>query len=79
MEETMTPSSLSAYTAVYQLMSWKRYKEALAETEKLLREDPHNPDPYALYAQICALMGEYEKSQHWAEEALRRNPEHHLG
>ena len=79
MEEMITPSSPSAYSAVYQLMSWKRYKEALAATEKLLREDPHDPDPYALYAQICVLMGDYEKAQHWAGEALKRNPEHHLG
>jgi Putative Zn-dependent protease, contains TPR repeats len=78
-EEMITPSSPSAYSAVYQLMSWKRYKEALAATEKLLREDPHDPDPYALYAQICVLMGDYEKAQHWAGEALKRNPEHHLG
>ncbi|GLX70715.1 tetratricopeptide repeat protein [Paenibacillus glycanilyticus] len=79
MEDTIRPESLSDYSAVYQLMSWKRYKEALAETEKLLREDPQNPDSYALYAQICLLMGDYDKAQHWVEEALRRDPEHQLG
>ncbi|MCK9861374.1 tetratricopeptide repeat protein [Paenibacillus sp. ATY16] len=78
-EETLPPSSHTGYTNVYQLMSWKKYKEALIETEKLLRDDPHSPDPYALYAQICVLMGDYEKAQHWVDEALKRDPEHHLG
>ncbi|MBP3964083.1 tetratricopeptide repeat protein [Paenibacillus lignilyticus] len=79
MEGTIRPATSTAYSAVYQLIAWKRYKEALVETEKLLRDDPHDPDPYAIYAQIFTFMGEYEKAQHWAKEALSRDPEHHLG
>jgi tetratricopeptide (TPR) repeat protein len=78
-EDTITPSSPTAYTSIYQLIYWKRYKEALVETEKLLREDPHDPDPYALYGQIFLLIGDKEKAIHWVNEALRRDPENHLG
>ncbi|AZN41311.1 tetratricopeptide repeat protein [Paenibacillus albus] len=79
MDELLTPASASSYSAVYQLIAWKRYKEALAETETLLRDDPHNPYPYALYGQIHLLLSDYERAEHWATEALKRDPEHELG
>ncbi|MBW4083026.1 tetratricopeptide repeat protein [Paenibacillus sp. S150] len=71
-------SRQTAFAAVHQLIGWKRYKEALAEAEQLLRQEPEDPDAFALMAHICSLMNEYEKALHWAKEALLREPQHEL-
>ncbi|WP_223066353.1 tetratricopeptide repeat protein [Paenibacillus caui] len=71
-------SNQAAYAGVYQLIEWKRYKEALVEAERLLREEPEDPDVFAIISQIYLLMNEYEKALHWSSEALMREPEHEL-
>lgn len=60
---------------VQQLMNMKRYKEALAEAEQVLREWPEDPDLLALIAHLYNLMDNYEKALYWAKEALVREPE----
>lgn len=64
--------------AVHQLIEWKRYKEALTEAEQALREEPEDPDVFALIAHIYNLMDNYEKALYWANEALIRDPEQTL-
>lgn len=74
-----TRSIHTAYAAVYQLLEWKRYKEALQEAEDILKEDPEDPDAYALTGQIYLLQEEYDKALYWSGEAIKREPEHKLG
>lgn len=71
-------SSGYGLAAVHELMGMKRYKEALAEAEQVLREDPEDPDIFAIIAQIQLYLGDYNKAMHWAGEALQRDPEQQL-
>ncbi|AIQ48019.1 hypothetical protein R70723_20500 [Paenibacillus sp. FSL R7-0273] len=71
-------SSGYGLAAVHELMEMKRYKEALVEAEQVLREDPEDPDVFAIIAHIYILQENYEKAQHWTGEALRRDPEQQL-
>ncbi|WP_342561664.1 tetratricopeptide repeat protein [Paenibacillus sp. FSL R7-0345] len=71
-------SSGYGLAAVHELMGMKRYKEALVEAEQVLREDPEDPDVFAVIAHIQLSLEDYGKALHWAEEALRRDPEQQL-
>lgn len=74
----MYETNVQSLQTVYRLISWKRYKEALVEAEQLLREQPENPDLFALLGQIYLGMSEQEKALHWANESLKRDPEHQV-
>ncbi|MBO9609959.1 MAG: tetratricopeptide repeat protein [Paenibacillaceae bacterium] len=56
-------------------MEWRRYKEALKEAENALRDNPEDPDLFALIGRIYFMQNEHEKALHWANEALKREPE----
>jgi tetratricopeptide (TPR) repeat protein len=74
----MYETDYQAIQTVYRLLSWKRYKEAIEETEQLLRDQPENPDLFALLGQIYAGMSDNEKALYWSGEALKRDPEHQV-
>ncbi|GMK37301.1 hypothetical protein PCCS19_03540 [Paenibacillus sp. CCS19] len=74
----MYDSKVQALRAVYQLIEWRRYKEALQEVEQLLREQPEDPDLFALLGQIYLGMSDTEKALHWSDEALKRDPDHQV-
>ncbi|MFM9282395.1 tetratricopeptide repeat protein [Paenibacillus jiagnxiensis] len=66
------------YSAAYQLIEWRRFKEALAEAERQLRLEPEDPDGMALVAEIYFQMNEYDKALYWSREAMLREPDHQL-
>lgn len=66
----------ASYRAAEQLVEWKRYKEALEETQRLLALDPEDADAMALAGRIQLCMDRHREALHWAQEALRRDPEH---
>ncbi|PWW04817.1 tetratricopeptide repeat protein [Paenibacillus cellulosilyticus] len=74
----MYESNDQALRAVYQLISWRRYKEALEETQQLLRKQPEDPDLFALLGQIYLGMSDHEKALHWSDEALKQDPDHQM-
>jgi predicted Zn-dependent protease len=74
----MYETDYQSIQTVYRLLSWKRYKEAIEETEQLLRDQPENPDLFALLGQIYAGMSDNEKALYWSGEALKRDPEHQV-
>lgn len=73
-----TIQDYSAYAKVQQLIEWRRYKEALKEAQQLIKQEPEDPDVFALIANIYLLMDENDKALHWSNEALRREPEQRL-
>lgn len=68
----------TAYAKVQQLVEWRRYNEALQEAEQLLRQEPEDPDVFALISQIYLLMNEYDKALEWSNQALSREPQQKL-
>ncbi|MDG0793628.1 hypothetical protein OMP38_24455 [Cohnella ginsengisoli] len=68
----------ASYRAAEQLIEWKRYKEALEETQRLLALDPEDADALALAGRVHLCMDRHQEALHWAQEALRRDPEHLL-
>ncbi|KOR89443.1 tetratricopeptide repeat protein [Paenibacillus solani] len=68
----------TAYAKAQQLIEWRRYKEALQEAEQLLRQEPEDPDVFALISQIHLFMNEYDKALYWSNQALSREPEQQL-
>ena len=63
----------AAYAKAQQLIEWRRYKEALKEAERLMRQEPEDPDVFALISKIHLFMNEYDKALHWSNQALRRS------
>lgn len=74
----MNSAYRSSFQNIYQLISWHRYKEALKEAEQLLREEPEDPDVFALIAQIYFIMDEYGQALHWVIESMKREPDNRL-
>ncbi|RQW09200.1 hypothetical protein EH198_20140 [Paenibacillus rhizophilus] len=66
------------YERAFQLMNWRRFAEAIEETEKWILEDPENADAYGMLAQIHMKAGSYDHAMHWSAEALRCDPENAL-
>lgn len=66
------------YSRIYQLMDWKRHKEAIKETMELIQETPEDAAAYAVLANIYLSIEEYPKALHWSEEALRHDPVNNL-
>lgn len=62
----------------FQLIEWRRYKEAIQEAEEIIRLSPDEGRGYALLAQAYLKLGEKEKALVWSQEALRRDPEHEV-
>ncbi len=67
------------FDRIHQLLSWNRLKEAADEALQLLREEPEDPDAYALMGRIALRMEQYDQALHWSGEALQRDPENYLG
>ena len=68
----------AGYAKVQQLVRMRRYKEALAEAENLLRQTPEEPNTYALIGWIHSLTDNHDKALHFSGEALARDPENRL-
>ncbi|KOP68228.1 hypothetical protein AMS62_25485 [Bacillus sp. FJAT-18019] len=68
----------AAYAKAQQLIEWRRYKEALQEAEQLLRQEPEDPDVFALISQIHLFMNDYDKALYWSNQALSWEPEQQL-
>lgn len=68
----------AAYAKAQQLIEWRRYKEALKEAEQLIRQEPEDPDVFALISKIHLFMNEYDKALHWSNQALSREPQQEL-
>lgn len=68
----------ASYAKAQQLIEWRRYKEALEEAEQLLRQEPEDPDVFALISQIHLFMNEHDKALYWSNQALSREPEQQL-
>ncbi|HET7656975.1 MAG TPA: tetratricopeptide repeat protein [Bacillales bacterium] len=66
------------YQKVQQLIEWRRYDEAIKEAQEWIQQDVENPDGYAYLAQCYLRKKEYQKSLHWTEQALGKNPVHSL-
>ncbi|MHA6481530.1 tetratricopeptide repeat protein [Paenibacillus sp. strain BS8-2] len=66
------------YDKIGRLIGWKRYKEAAAEAEALLRDEPEDAHAYALLALVYVHTENYDASLHWSGEALKRDPENTL-
>ncbi|MCA0756630.1 tetratricopeptide repeat protein [Paenibacillus sp. N4] len=73
-----TEANSQRYSRIYQLMQWRKYKEASEEAMKLIREEPEEPDAFALMGHISLRMSNCGQALHWSDEALRRDPEHSL-
>ncbi|MDT3425404.1 tetratricopeptide (TPR) repeat protein [Paenibacillus forsythiae] len=63
------------YERAFQLMNWRRFDEAIRETEHWILEDPENADAYGLLAQIHMKAGRYDRAMNYSAEALRYDPE----
>ncbi|GGD84752.1 tetratricopeptide repeat protein [Paenibacillus nasutitermitis] len=59
---------------IYQLVSWERYKEALAEAEDWVR---HSPDDSVALGALAFVyqFSDADKALYWCGEALKRDPE----
>ncbi|MDF2834585.1 MAG: hypothetical protein K0Q63_225 [Paenibacillus sp.] len=66
------------YDKVGRLIGWRRYKEAAAEAEALLRDEPEDAHAYALLALVHVHTENYDAALHWTGEALRRDPDNAL-
>ena len=63
---------------IEQLCEWSRFKDAIKETENYIQQYPEDADGYALFSKIYLMLDDFEKSWHWSQEALKKEPENEV-
>lgn len=63
---------------IEQLCEWSRFKDAIKETENYIQQYPEDADGYALLSKVYLMLDDFEKSWHWSQEALKKEPENEI-
>lgn len=76
MEESV---QITHFNKVIHLMEMNRFNDAIKEIEGYIQLYPQDSDGYGMLGKIYLSKNDYKKALHWANEAIKIDPDSYLG